>query len=187
MEFKHPPESLQRLYHAAHGGTYTEFMATYRSSDAMGPEGSRLLEIALGREPEVRVAMASRLLDDGANPATKDEDGLTMLHILVDGHYHDFGAEAPLLQRLLNGGADVNAVHKKRGTPLETVASLFKYDETQLTPLYDVFVARPDLDPLKISAYGHTVLSNIRRWDRPLLAGRLEEYLRERGIDVPAP
>ena len=187
MEFKHSPESLQRLYHAANGRTYAEFMATYRSSDAMGPEGSRLLEIALGREPEVRVAMASRLLDDGANPAIKGEDGLTVLHVLVDGHHHDFDAESPLLRRLLDGGADVNAGYKKHGTPLETIASLFKYDETQLAPFYDVFVARPDLDPLKISAYGHTVLSNIRRWDRPVLAGRLEEYLRERGIDVPAP
>ena len=187
MEFKHSPESLQRLYHATHSGTYAEFMATYRSSDAMGPEGSRLLEIALGREPGVRVAIASRLLDDGANSAIKGENGLTMPHVLVDGHYHDFGAEAPLLQRLFDGGADVNAVHKKHGTPLETIASLFKYEETQLAPFYDVFVARPDLDPLKISVYGHTVLSNIRRWDRPLLAGRLEAYLHERGINVPAP
>lgn len=187
MEFKHSPESLQSLYHAVHGGTYAEFIAAYHPSDAKGPESHRLLEAALGREPDVRVAMASRLLDDGANPAAKDDHGLTALHVLLASHDHDFDTEAALLQRLLDGGADVNAVYKKNGTPLETIASVFKYDEDQLAPFYDVLLTRPDLDPLKKSAYGHTVLSNIRRWERPLLAGRLEEYLRERGIDVPAP
>lgn len=187
MEFKHTSESLQSLHHAVSSGTYAEFMAAYRSSDAKGPEGRRLLEIALGREPDVRVKIASRLLDDGADPAAKDEDGLTTLHVLMASYDHDFVAEAPLLKRLLDGGADVNAASKKEGTPLETIAAVFKYSEAQLTPFYDVFVARPDLDPLRMSAYGHTVLSNIRRWDRPLLAGRLEEYLRARDLDVPPP
>lgn len=188
MEFQRSTESLQELYRVAHSGTYAEFMATYRPSDARGPEGHRLLEVALGRESEVRVAMASRLLDDGANPALKDEEGMTTLHMSVGGYDHDFDAEAPLLQRLLDGGADVNAAYKykQHGPALEAVASIFKFTEIELAPFYDVFMARPDLDPLKMSAYGHTVLSNIRRWERAVLAGRLEDYLRERDIDVPA-
>lgn len=169
-------------------GTCAEFMAAYRPSSAQGSDGRRLLETALGHvEPDARVVIATRLLDDGADPAGKDEDGMTTLHVLLGNNDHDFIAEAILLKRLLDGAADVNAVQRKFGTPLETLASIFKFSEAELTPFYDEILSRPDLDPLKMSVYRHTVLSNIRRWDRPVLAGRLEEYLLERGIDVPAP
>lgn len=49
-----------------------------------------------------RVALATRLLDDGADV----RDGHP-LHVLLGRNQHDFAAEAPLLERLLDAGADV--------------------------------------------------------------------------------
>ncbi|WP_154402715.1 hypothetical protein [Nocardioides speluncae] len=174
--------------HAASMGTAEEFLAGYRPADAVGVDGHRLVELALTNDdPGARISIASRLLDDGADPAATDDDGTNLLHVLLGSRSHDFEAEAPLLGRLLDGGADPNAVHRKFGTPLETLAAVFKFGEPELTPFYDVLLARPDLDLLQVSVYGRTVLDNVRGWGRPELTERLEEYLRARGVAVPAP
>lgn len=78
------PSSGPSLHHTASMGTYSKFKAAYRPSDAKRPDGRRALELALSHaEPDVRVAIASRLLDDGASPAAKHEDGTTTLHALL--------------------------------------------------------------------------------------------------------
>lgn len=111
------------------------------------------------------------------------------LHVLLGRNQHDFTAEAPLLARIFDQGADVNEVMKKFGTPLETIAAKFKFSDVELEPFYDILLARPDLDLLEQCLDGRMVLENLRKWSGgrggPVI--RAEQTLTDRGIPVPPP
>ena len=184
---RHKPRDTNALYAALGRGTLEQFLAVYEPAYVHydGFSGTTLLELALSNgNLEGRVAIANKLLDDGADVTV----GIP-LHILVAGNNHDIEAEAPLLERMLELGADVNKVTRKSGTPLEAAAERFKYSDKTLTPFYDVLLARPDLDLLQPGLDGRPVLVNLRKWyaKRGELVERCEALLRERGIPVPQP
>lgn len=178
----------QELRELARSGSLAEFLGVYRSSDARRPDlGVELLFIAARNKAiDARVSIVGRMLDDGVSGAAIHH-GAGILHHLLTYGVHDFPAEAPLLRRLLSAGADINRVDPKRGTPLEALASQFRFSDDQLDPFYDVMLAHPDLDPLQDSVFGRTVLGNVRTWSdgRPKLLARLEQLLVDRGQPVP--
>lgn len=181
-------EEGQELRRLARRGSLEEFLARYRPADATDRDlGADLLFAALHhKDIAARTGIVSRLLDDGADAAVIHHDAGVLHHLLSYG-VHDFPAEVPLLRRLLAEGADVNRVDPKRGTPLEALAAQFRFSDEQLAPFYDVLLAHPDLDPLQDSAFGRTVLGNVRSWGegRPDLVVRVERLLVVRGRPVP--
>lgn len=182
-------EDVQRLHAAANGGTLDDFLAVYSPSDATADDlGTPLLFDALANNDlAARVAIAHRLLDDGADAGVQQADGTTTLHVLLGKGDHDFEAEPALLERLIDGGADVNASVPRFGTPLLALARQFKFSDARLTPLYDVLLARPELDPLAPGLDDEPVLTVVRKWaaKRADLVTRLEALLVERGTPVP--
>lgn len=181
------PRDTNALYAALRRGTLEEFDAAYKPEyvNYDGFAGGTLLTLALGHnDPAMRVAIGNRLLDDGADVTKRHP-----LHVLVAGYDHDFDAEAALLQRMLDMGADVNTVLPSDGTSLETAAAVFKFNDETLKPFYDVFLARPDLDLLQPGLGGRLVLINLRKWyaKRADLVERCEALLTERGIPLPPP
>lgn len=177
---------MASLYHLASYGSFDEFMSEYKPADATDPEaGERLLKRAVTNgDIAARVAIATRLLDDGADPAQATEDGANVLHALLGARDHDFAAEAPLLERLIAGGADINKVIARFGTPLETATVDSAFTESELAPVYDVFFAQPDLDLLQTSLAGRAVIDRLRDSfeDRTDLVARAEAYLAARGL-----
>ena len=87
-----------------------------------------------------------------------------------------------MLNRLLDGGADINKVIRKFGTPLETLAAQLKFSDDKLAPLYDVLFARDDLDLMRTSLHDRSVYANIQKWAprRAALVARMDEYLGDR-------
>lgn len=173
------------IRHVAKHGTFDEFVQAY---DPAHDDTADALHAALGNgDLEARVAIAERLLDDGADPLTLvGSEKFSTLHVLLAQSFHDVDAEVPLLRRLLDGGADVNAVAEGWGTPLQTLASVRKFSDSTLAPFYDVFFSRPDLDLLKPGKAGRSTLESARRSaKRAELATRMEQYLTDRGIAVP--
>ena len=158
--------------------SYDEFMSVYNASDASLIADKLLLRSLVNNDTTARIAIASQLLDDGADPAAEDAD-LTTLHALLGRGLHDFEAEVPLLKRLLDGGADINKVIRKFGTPLETIAEKFNFSDETLAPVYDVLFARDDLDLLKTSLHNRSVYANVQKWAsrRAALVARMDEYL----------
>jgi hypothetical protein len=181
-------EEGQELRRLARRGSLDEFLTVYRASDAARSDlGLDLLFDAVhNKEIGARIGIVSRLLDDGADATAIRKNVGILQHFLSYG-VHDFAAEVPLLQRLLDEGADVNRVAPKNGTPLEALAAQFRFSDEQLAPFYEVLLAHPDLDPLKDSVFGRTVLGNVRAWrdGRPDLVARLEQLLVDRGVPVP--
>lgn len=167
-------------------GTYEEFLAIHEPAHANATYSSGTpLTLALSNgDPEARVAIATRLLDDGADAGTAHP-----LHVLLGQNTHDFPLEAPLLQRLLDDGADVNERTEDGMTPLEQAASKFKFSDASLQPFYDVLLARPDLDLVGPGLDGRPVLVNLRKWyaKRAALVERAEALLTERGVPLPEP
>lgn len=180
------PRDTSALYAALTRGTYDDFLEQYSPSTVLYAGYSQpLLCLALrNKNPHGGVKIAHRLLDDGADVTVG-----APLHVLVAGYTHDFEGEARLLQRLLDLGADVNEVRPKIGTPLETAAEVFKFSDRDLTPFYDVLLARPDIDFLQQSVNGRPVIVRLRKWyaKRGHLVERIEALMVERGIPLPEP
>lgn len=169
-----PPLDDTGLRAALTGGTLSDFERVYRRRHLhySGFTNNTLLTLALGNtNVKGRVAIAHRLLDDGADPRV----GLP-LHVLIGAARHDFVPEGLLLARLLGAGADVNRVSRRDGTALELAASRFRYSDATLAPFYDALLDRTEL---RLGGPGHggrPVLVNIRKWERKRgdLLARLE-------------
>lgn len=183
---RNTPRDTNALHAALTHGTMEELDRVYEPAWVNFEfESGTPLTLALGNsDTDQRVAMANRLLDDGADVRRGHP-----LHRLLGRNQHDFAAEAPLLERMLDAGADVNEVIAKFGTPLETIAGKGKFSDAELTPFYDVLLARPDLDLLRASVDGRTVLGNLRTMFalRGQLVTRAEQTLIDRGVPVPPP
>jgi uncharacterized protein len=167
-------------------GSYEEFLTLYESSEKpdSAAAGELLFEAVSNDDLVARVAIASRLLDDGADATYASSSGANALHAMLGRRKQDFAAEAPLLERLIASGADINKVIPRFGTPLETATLDSAFTEAELGPVYDVFFAQPNLDLLKTSIYKRTVMANLRDCfeDRTDLIARAEAYLAERGL-----
>jgi len=172
--------------------TYEEFLAVYEPQDASTWRSSRdqtLLHLALHNgTPAVRVQIADRLLDDGVDAtAVSSSEQVNALHILFGENRHDFALEVPLLERLLDAGADLNGVSRVWGTPLQMLNRQFKFFDAELAPFYDVVFARPGIDLLKPGEQGRSSLQSARLAGprRSDLRERIETYLTEHGQTVP--
>ena len=184
--FKRDKRDSSALHGAAARGSFEEFTAVYDPADKdMDFSGASLLGLALGNgDPAARVAIAGRLLDDGADPTAHGNE----LHVLLGATAHDFDTEPALLKRMLDAGADVNRFLPRFGTPLETLAEVFKFSDETLAPFYDVLLAREDLDLLQEGNFDKSVFANIKQISakRSELLARAEAHLTARGIPIPA-
>lgn len=163
-------------------------MAAYEPSDATWASpstGQTLLKFAMGnRDVGTRVTIAMTLLDDGADASWTDGKGVTLLHVLLARPQHDYTVEAPLVERLIAGGADINRVSPRFGTPLEVATMRTRLTDEELAPLYGVFFSQPDLDLLQTSVFDRAVMANLRQaiGDRTDLVTRAETYLADHGL-----
>ncbi|SCL71344.1 hypothetical protein [Micromonospora peucetia] len=157
------------------------FLEVYDAAQvkAEGKAGRILLEAIANLDPAARVGIATVLLDDGAHAREVFSDGANPLHVMFGQVRLAPEIEAPLLRRLIDAGADVNAVAKKFGTPLDLLIGRFQYDDDLLAPYYDVLFSYDDLDLLKLGAFKKSaydlVVSHQRR---PMLQARMEQHLR---------
>ncbi|MGW2090553.1 hypothetical protein [Streptomyces sp. NPDC001880] len=175
------------IVYAAQTDSLDEFLDAYDPSQANAEvKGRSILMGALTNvDPSARSAIATRLLDDGADATTASGD-VNALHALLGSARLAPELEAPLLRRLLNDGADVNAVAKDYGTPLQLLMSQFVYTDEALAPFYDVLFARGDLDLLMICAFKKSAyVMAVKSKRRQGLRARMEQYLDIHGIEIP--
>lgn len=136
------------LIYAAQTGTLEDFLKIYTPADAtlLGAGGRPLLFYSLmNRDVEARVAITTRLLDDGAD-ASVVSGGINVLHVLFGRRGHDAELEAPVLHRLIERGADINLVSKRWGPPLVGLIEHGPLPESARIPFYNVFFGSPNLD-----------------------------------------
>lgn len=176
------------IVHAAQTASFSEFLDAYDPSQANAEVKGRsvLIGALTNTDAGARGAIANRLLDDDADAATV-HDGVNALHVLLGSARLAPEHEAPLLRRLLDGGADVNAVAEDHGTPLQLLMSQFAYTDETLAPFYDVLFARDDLDLTMIGAFGKSAYAiAVKSKRRQELRVRMERYLISRGTGIPS-
>lgn len=107
--------------HRAEEESLADFLTDYTPAEAkfaLSTGDTPLLRAMLNPDLRARVGIAQRLLEDGADASVTLGSGLNALHLLFSNREHDLETEAVLVARLIAGGADPNAVSKRRGPPL---------------------------------------------------------------------
>lgn len=172
-------DRIMSLLYAAQRASYEDFLKEYTPTDAtkLASGGRTLLfKSVSNKDVKARVAITMRLLDDGADPSVAS-DGMNVLHVLFDARTHDTAYEAPMLRRLIDGGADINLVSKRFGPPLAVLIQHGPSPEFERVPFYDVLFGQPNLD---LSApYGERTLRDLifdSAWNLPLLRERVAAY-----------
>lgn len=167
------------LLHLAQYGSLEDFLKEYTPQDATwrSVTGRNLLfKSVANKDVEARVAITTRLLDDGAD-ASVAPDSLNVLHVLFDTRTHDTVLEAPMLRRLIEGGADINLVSKRFGPPLAVFIQHGPSPEDLRVPFYDVLFDQPNLD--LTAPYGKGTLRDLifnSVYNLPLLRERVLAY-----------
>lgn len=128
-------------------GSYEDFLAEYTPASATEIIKGRtyLFDSVSNPDIDARIAITNRLLDDGADPSVADRN-LNVLHVLFGSREHDPQREAPMLRRLIEGGADVNLVSGRGGPPLTVLMDHVNLPDEARVPFYDVIFSRPELD-----------------------------------------
>jgi hypothetical protein len=177
------------IVYAARRRSLTAFLEIYDATEVRtnGKASRTLLDAIANPDPAARIGIATRLLDDGAHARDTLSDGVNPLHVMFGRSRLAPEMEAPLLRRLIDAGADINAFAKKFGTPLDVLITRFKYDDNALAPYYDVLLSYDSLDVLKVGTFKKSayelVVSSQRR---PMLQARMEQRLRDRASQGPA-
>jgi hypothetical protein len=181
---------LPPVWQLAQSGRFDEFAAAYQPGDAalVWEDGQTLLHRSLiNGDLPARIAISSFLLDEGANAAalsgTAPEQNTT-LHALLGRTLHDVPLEAVILNRLLDGGADLNRFSGRFRTPLFTIARQFKFSDATLTPFYDQLFARPHLNLRSTAPDGRSTADSILLFSdraRSALKARVTAHLEAHG------
>ena len=168
---------------AAKRGTLEEFLTSVEGN----PEKdwrSFLFWALHNKDLTARVGIVDWMLDHGADPARVDsEEKINALHVMFEEREHDFVEEARLLQRFLDGGADINLKAPKWNVPIQTIIDEMIAPDAEVAPLYDVLFSYPgiDWDVIVGKAFGEPV--SLRRSvelsakQRPELYRRMCDYL----------
>lgn len=181
---------------AAMSGTLGDFKEFHEPGTANVPtrSGESILMIAVTNEDPVnRAAISNFLIDDGADVTWIDSGGRYSLpQVLVSGMYPKEPiavSDCELLARLMDEGADVNAVAKKGGTLVQDLVekTMNLRSEQHMVPVYDVVFARDDLDLVKTGAFGRSSYRDVwlSRDDCPVLWGYVERFVADHGVVVP--
>lgn len=146
-----------------------------------------LLFSSLGRrDVSDRIKLANYFLDQGADPSYVDSyNRANCLHVLFKRWEYDYQREAPVLQRLLDGGADINQRAGKFGYPLELVTMLLP-NETDINHFYDVIFAHPGIDfGVIVNRVTGATLADLYFELPPVMAeetARAKEYIAQHGL-----
>lgn len=161
-----------------------EFIAAAAGTDVTRPlpDGKSLLMSSLGNKKSLpdRYAASHWLLDQGCRLGAPNSEGYTELHVLFGQVKHDVAEDVRLARRLIDIGANVNAVSPRGGLVFCEVLRM-KYTDEDLAPVYELWFEQPvKLDFTTASAYGTTPLSLAQNVPyRTNILERMERYAAE--------
>lgn len=127
-------------------GTFEEFLASVEERPEVDWRPG-LTQVSYNKDVRARVAIFNWMLDHGASlKAQCRGDKVNVLHAFFFERVHDFSLEAPLLQRLLDAGANINQYSPRFSLPLKVMLDNFYFRDEYAGLVYDVIFSRPDVD-----------------------------------------
>ena len=169
--------------YVAKKGSYEEFCEVF---DAEANDATDMLFGALTNgDPEARASICNAMLDRGAD-ASREEYGQNALTILL-GRHRDLGdGDAALVQRLIDGGADVNFRNRSGDLPIRLAITVRVADDEQRREVYEALFGTGELD-LSLPSSVRNPVNTVGGWLRMNVDGRpgkldvLDEFLQARG------
>lgn len=134
-----------------------------------------------------RMAIATLLLDRGYRVNTAP-NGANELLILFETGRLEPAVDASLVARLLDAGCDPNALERRGDRPL-TALLRWNIDDTELQPIYDEFLNRDNVDFVRQSSDGNSVIRYLLRGSvrvkRYRFVGQVFDYMERHGQLIP--
>jgi uncharacterized protein len=103
---------------------------------------SLLMSSLVNPDLDARYESTTWLLDHGAQLGQAGSDGVTELHVLFGSPKHRVGEDVRIARRLIELGADVNAVSSRAGLVFCEVLWM-KLTDDELAPIYDLWFEQP--------------------------------------------
>lgn len=155
------------------------FFSLFRPGDAQKVDArgrGLLLQALANKDLPSRYSLGHFLLDEGA-PLTAGDGGATALHVLFGQVSHDVGEDARIARRLIDAGADINALDENGRVPFLEVLNI-KYSDEDLNPIYDLWFEREDADFTLVSVHGVSPISFAKKLPfRGSVVDRMESYV----------
>ncbi|MDO5092667.1 MAG: hypothetical protein Q4D79_04485 [Propionibacteriaceae bacterium] len=127
--------------------TLEEFIAAVERNPQIDWRRNLLPEALENEDLVARVQIATWMLDHGVDAEwVNSSDKANVLHIMFQERIHDFETEAPVLQRILDAGADINLWSPKWGVPMQLLLENPRMSEPEVFPFYDVIFSHPGID-----------------------------------------
>ena len=128
--------------YVAKKGSYEEFCEVF--DPAKNDVTDMLFAALTNGDPEARAKISNDMLDRGAD-ASREEYGQNALTILL-GRHRDLGeGDAALVQRLIDGSADVNFRNRSGDVPIKLAIDMGT-DDAQRRPIYEALFGTGALD-----------------------------------------
>lgn len=168
--------------YVAKRGTYEEFCEVF--DPAKNDVTDMLFGALTNGDPEARAKICNDMLDRGAD-ASREEYGQNALTILLGRHRYIGAGDGALVQRLIQGGADVNFRERRGDVPIELAVSNSADDEER-REVYEALFGAEELD-LSLPSNVRNPVNTIGGWLRMNVDGRpgkldvLDEFLQARG------
>ena len=126
--------------------TFDEFISAYRPGDELVEyKGKTLLFYSFSNnDPESRYKISSFLLEKGTYALGTNEEGETLLHILLSRVKHNLEQTTDLCRELISQGIDVNQIDSKGRVPLQYLINM-NYTDEELWSLYELWLSQHDL------------------------------------------
>ena len=168
--------------YVAKKGSYEEFCEVF--DPAKNDVTDMLFAALTNGDPEARAKISNDMLDRGAD-ASREEYGQNALTILL-GRHRDLGeGDAALVQRLIDGGADVNFRNRSGDVPIKLAIDM-GMDDAQRRPIYEALFGTGVLDLSEPSSVRNPK-NTIGGWLRMCVDANpeglavLDEFLQARG------
>lgn len=104
-------------------------------------EGKNLLSYSLAnKDLQARYAISNFLIDSGCDVSVINDEGETLLHILLGQVKNLVPETTEVCKKLIDGGVDINTLDKKKRLALQYIINM-KNTDKELAPLYNLWFA----------------------------------------------
>ena len=155
-----------------------DFFVVYKKEDAKKLfNGKGLLFYSIcNNDLDTRYKVSNFLIDESSDVTGVNEEGETLLHILLSRSNHKSDETIKLCARILEGGADKYALDNKNRSAFQYLINM-KYTDDELEPLYDIWLSQPEINLNVKNDWGKTPLEIAQSMPyRKKLIERLKIY-----------
>ncbi len=160
-----------------------EFYKKYKKSDnkKLFYGTSLIFYSIMNNDLDTRYEISNFLLDEGVDVKMQDEEGNTVLHILLAREEHDIIETTKLCKRFLDLGVDINVLDNKNRLAFQWVLNM-KYTDIELEPLYNLFLSYKNVDFTTKNAWGFSPLDLANKLPyRNIIVNKIKEYIKNQG------